>query len=180
MDLEKSKQLLEEAGYPDGLTTTIYLADFIPLDLPLALQDMLSKADINLEIEKISIVQLNDLISPTGAGWEGFMYSYAFPGVTVDAASALGNGPLNGNTTWYSCVQPDELLDLAAQATAETDPDARSAIYREISKKMTDTYCQWIFLYWSPTLQSVSPILKGHTIGEYAEFWAYAFAWLDG
>ena len=170
---------LKDAGYPNGVTIKFWMADFIPLDLPLALQDMLKQADITLEIEKISIVQLSDMIALGGPGWDGYFYSFGFPGTTVDPASVLLNGPLNGNTTWISCYQPPELLDLAARASGETDPAARVKLYQEISKKMTDVYCMWTFMYWSPGLQSVSPVLKGHTIGQYTEPWPYAFAYID-
>ena len=178
-DVEKAKQLLGEAGFPQGITVKFWMADFIPLDLPLALQDMLKQANITLEIEKISIVQLSDMIALGGPGWDGYFYSFGFPGTVVDPASVLLNGPLNGNTTWISCNEPQELLDLAAQASGETDPEARAALYREISKKMTDDYCMWTFMYWAPGLTSVSPKLKGHTIGQYTEPWPYAFAYLE-
>src|SRR4030043_333047 len=96
-DVAAAKQLLKDAGYPNGVTIKFWMADFIPLDLPLALQDMLKQADITLEIEKISIVQLSDMIALGGPGWGGYFYSFGFPGTTVDTASALPNGPLNGN-----------------------------------------------------------------------------------
>ena len=176
---DRAKELLTEAGYPDGFTTQLWMADFIPMDLPLALQDQLSKVGITLQVKKISIVQLNDMIATGGQGWEGFMYSFGFPGTTTDPASTLLNGPLNGNTTWISCNEPQELLDLAAKAAGEIDQTKRNQDYQEISKKMEDTYLQWIFLYWSPTLTSVAPYVKGVTMGKYTEFWPYTFAYLD-
>jgi ABC-type transport system substrate-binding protein len=178
-DLDKAQEYLDMAGYSDGFTTAIWLVDFLPLDLPLALQDMLAKVNITVEFEQVSIVQLNEMVALGGQGWEGFMYSIGVVGTTVDPASSLINGPLNGTTTWISCNEPDDLLALASQAAGETDPDTRITLYQELSKKMEDDYCMWIFMYWSPTLSSVSPKVKGYTIGQYTEPFVWTFAWLD-
>jgi len=37
----------------------------------------------------------------------------------------------------------------------------------------------WIFMYWTPALFAVSPVVKGSTTGEYSEYWVNTFAWLD-
>ena len=88
----------------------------------LAVQDMLSKANITINIERISIVQINDMVALGGGGWEGYFYAFGFTGMTVDPASSLINGPLNNNTTWISCHQPDDLQELAKQASGEITP----------------------------------------------------------
>jgi len=178
-DPERAKELLAQEKYAEGFTTSIWLADFGVSYVPEALQDMLSKVNITLNNERIDIGQLGEMVALGGPGWEGFMFAYSLPGTKVDPTGVLLNGPLSNNTTWISCNQPEELLELTAQGAAEIDPVKRSAIYREISRKMTDDYCMWIFMYWTPTLWSVSPVVKGHTLGEYSEAFVYTFAWLD-
>jgi hypothetical protein len=34
-------------------------------------------------------------------------------------------------------------------------------------------------MYYTPTLTSLAPYVKGATFGQYKEFLAYTFAWLD-
>ena len=186
-NLAKAKQLLTEAGYPNGLKITAYQVDVMPDDLGLALQGQLKKAGIDFKIEKVGYIKFVMMIQG-GEGWEGYVFSYGFPGTTVDPAATLGNGPLNAvrgpdgkwtRTTWLSCDQPTELSDLFEKSNSERDSAKRTAIIQEISKKMTDDYCMWTFMYYNPGLTSKSPKLKGDTIGQYKEFYAYAFAWLE-
>jgi peptide/nickel transport system substrate-binding protein len=51
-DVEKAKQLLTEAGYPDGFTTTIIAAPAsLNADIPVAVQGYLAKIGIKVDIE---------------------------------------------------------------------------------------------------------------------------------
>jgi len=186
-NLAKARDLLAQAGYPDGIQITCYQVDVMPDDLGLALQGQLKEAGIDFRIEKVGYIKFVAMIQG-GEGWEGYVFSYGFPGTTVDPAATLGNGPLNavrgpdGNwmrTTWLSCDQPTELCDLFEKSNQERDTAKRTAIIQEISKKMTDKYCMWTFMYYTPGLTSKSPILKGDTVGKFTEFYAYTFAWLD-
>jgi len=185
-DLDMAKDLLAQAGYENGIQITCYQVDVMPDDLGLAMQGQLIKAGIDFKIEKVGYLKFVEMIQG-GEGWEGYVFSYGFPGLTVDPASTLGNGPLNAvkkdgvwtRTTWLSCDQPTELSELFSQSNSETDAAKRAAIIREISKKMTDDYCMWTFMYYNPILTSKSPLLKGDTIGQFSEFYAYAFAWLN-
>jgi len=185
-DLAKAKALLAEAGFPNGIEITCYQVDVMPDDLGLAMQGQLKEAGITFKIEKVGYLKFVQMIQG-GEGWEGYVFSYGFPGTTVDPAATLGNGPLNAvkkdgvwtRTTWLSCDQPTELSELFAKSNSERDSAKRTAIIQEISRKMTDVYCMWTFMYYNPGLTSKSPILKGDTIGQYKEFYAYAFAWLN-
>jgi ABC-type transport system substrate-binding protein len=159
-------------------------------DVPMAIKGMLEEANITLNIETIGYLQLVEMIGGGGKGWDGYINMYGFPGNTVDPASTFINGPLNAIhppddptgwmvTTWISCEQPKELCDLAEKGSQETDPIKRIPIYQEISRKATDVYCQWSYMYYTPGLSSISPLVKGHTVGKFKEFYAYTFAWLD-
>ena len=159
-------------------------------DVPMAIKGMCEEVNITLNIEKIGYIQLVEMIGGGGTGWDGYIWMYGFPGMTVDPASTLINGPLNAIhpaddptgwmvTTWISCEQPKELCDLAELGAQETDALARIPIYQELSRLTTDKYCQWSYLYYTTGLSSISPFVKGHTVGMYKEFYAYTFAWLD-
>jgi peptide/nickel transport system substrate-binding protein len=187
-DKAKVKQYLTTAGHPDGFTTTLYMTQGGNSDVPMAIKGQLAEVGITLNIETISYIQLVEMIGGGGTGWDGYIFMFGFPGTTTDPASTLANGPLNAIrdattnawtiTTWISCEQPAELCDLAEQGAQETDSAKRIPIYQKISKLATDKYCQWSYMYYVPTLTSVSPKLKGATFGQYKEFLAYSFAYL--
>lgn len=181
---------LAAGGHPEGFTTTLYLIQGMVADVPLAIKGMLADVGITLNIETIGYLQLIEMIGGGGTGWDGYIYVYGFPGTTVDPASTLINGPLNAIhpagdptawqvTTWISCEQPKELCDLAEQGSQETDNAKRIPIYQEISRLASDKYCQWTYMYYTPTLSSISPFVKGNTTGQFKEFYVFTFAWLD-
>jgi peptide/nickel transport system substrate-binding protein len=186
-DVAKAKALLTDAGLPTGLTTTLYYVNGMPTDLPLAMQGQVAEAGITLNLEGVDYIKFVNMIQG-GEGWEGYMFVYGFPGTTVDPAATLGNGALNAvrgadgkwaPTTWISCDQPQELCDIFEKSNQEIDPAKRAILIQSISKKMTDTYCQWTYMYYSPGLTSLSSKLHGYTAGQYTEFQPYTFAWKD-
>lgn len=179
-DVAKAKELLTEAGYPDGFKAKFLMVDVMTLDAPIAIQDMLKKnINVELEFDRVSMAQLSFQIA-TPPGWEGFAFG-ASPEMTgSDPGNVLVNGTLNNNTTWVGMWQPPDLLDMAKQAASEIDPDRRMQIYQEISKKQIDEYCQCINLYDLTFFSSVNPRVKGHTMGQYGfGAFAYTFAWLE-
>lgn len=176
---DEARRLLKEAGWEKGLKLSFYLVDFLSMDFPLAVQGMWQDVGIETEIIRLSILQINDMVSgPTARGWQGWFYSYCSSGPGIDPAMALMYGPINNNLFWISCTQPQELLDLAAAGAAELNMENRIKIYQEISKKMVDDYAQWLFMYYSLGLVSVSPRIKGTDLTQGSQF-AYAFAWVE-
>lgn len=188
--LTAATNYMTTAGHPDGFTTTLYMVQGGPDDVPMAIKGMLEEANITLDIQKIGYLQLVQMIGGGGTGWDGYIWMYGFPGVQVDPASTLKNGPLNAIpstssatgwqvTTWISCDQPAELCALALQGAQEADAAKRIPIYQQISRLTTDTYCQWSYLYYVPSLVSIAPRVKGGSYGKYTEFLWYTFAWLE-
>ena len=68
-DVELAKQLLTEAGYPDGLATTLY-APIAFQDFAVIIQDQLAEIGITLTLEFPEAGRINDL---NYNGWEGIM-----------------------------------------------------------------------------------------------------------
>jgi peptide/nickel transport system substrate-binding protein len=173
-DPEKSKALLAEAGYPNGFETTWYLIDYMSLDVPTAVQDMLRQVGIEAKFELVSMPIYN---SQVAAGWEGIVWGGVFAGTAFEPSSCLVNGVLNGKTTWVSCIQPDEQYEKGVLAGRELDPVKRAKMYQEISKTLTDDYCQIAWLPYAAGIVAYSPKLKNYEIG-YSSF-QYTFAWLE-
>jgi peptide/nickel transport system substrate-binding protein len=188
-DLEAARNYLTSGGHPEGFTTTLYMVQGGPDDVPMAVKGMLEAVNITLNVEKIGYLQLVQMIGGGGTGWDGYIWMFGFPGDTVDPAGVLANGPLNAIhpagdptgwqvTTWISCEQPKELCDLAEQGSQEANALKRIPIYQEISRLGTDKYCQWSYLYYVPGLTSFSKRLHGGSFGQFKEFLWYTFAWV--
>lgn len=175
---DKARQLLKEAGYEKGLKLKFYQVEILPMDFALAVQGMWEEVGIETEIIRLSILQINEMVSgPNAQGWDGWFYTYALAGPGIDPAQALMYGPINDNRFWISCQQPPELQELAHKAAAELDVAKRIKIYQEISKKMVDEYAQWLFLYYPIGLTSISPKVMGAVFA--GQPFGYAFAWIE-
>jgi peptide/nickel transport system substrate-binding protein len=94
-NLQKAQEYLTAAGYPEGITTSLFIVEGGNADVPMALQGMLAEAKITLKVETVSYIQLVEMIGGGGTGWDGFIFVFGFPGTTTDPASTLANGPLN-------------------------------------------------------------------------------------
>ena len=180
-DLDEAKRLLTEAGYPDGFPAKLLMVEFMELDAPIAIQDMLKK-NINVEIEfdRVSMAQLSFQIA-TPPGWDqGWAFGASPEATGSDPGNVLINGTLNNNTTWVGMWQPPELLELAKAAASETDSEKRMKMYQELSKKQIDEYAQCTNLYDLTFFSAVSPRVKGHTVGQFgAGTFAFSFAWIE-
>lgn len=155
---EKAKQLLEEAGYGDGITvkfgypTGRYLMD-----------KQVGEAIIG-QWEQIGIT-----IEPETAEWGTFFnnratllkydaWLYGFGAVTSNPDYALqwfGRGRKWGGD--YENPAVDELL---SKADAEVDQAKAIAMYEEACRIIWDE-AAWVFLYYQPDLYGASKKLQG-------------------
>ena len=144
------------------------------LDTPIAVQDMLREVGIDLEFELVSMPIYNSMVA---TGWEGIVWGGVFAGSAMEPSGQFVNGVLNGRTTWVGAIQPDELYEKALVAAAELDMSKRVGMYQEISKSLTDDYCQVAYLPYLPAISAMSPEVKDARFG--TTLYQYTFAWLD-
>lgn len=139
-DLEKSKQLLAEAGYPDGFEFSIQVYE--GYNNALASAEMivadLAKVGITATIEVVDnaafkAARANRTYPGEDFPWGMFIMGFG-PG-TLDADEGLRriwetsyNGDNNNNYGWYSNSKVDELLN---KAKVEMDEETRKELYKE-------------------------------------------------
>lgn len=144
-DVEKARQLLADAGYPNGFSATVIAATGEP---PTAaseaqvIQAQLAEIGIDLDIE---MMELN-------------VYIDAWLAADFDMAVALNGGRADpftmynrywtkaGNLQKVSNYIDDTLDELMQKGRVETDPDARKAVFADFEKHITEM-SPWIWLY---------------------------------
>ncbi len=155
-DPEKAKQLLAEAGYPNGFKTTLLMLQFANKDQVVAVQAML--ADVGIDAELVipegpikfneatntmhNILPWSPVDALSGSWNQGFWYSFMFEG--------------SGNKNWLRSPEWVALYE-ASRAAPKEDP----------------ALCQAVTDQWTKEA-SVIPVTRG------GNGWAHATYVMDG
>ncbi|GGK16980.1 glutathione ABC transporter substrate-binding protein [Caldalkalibacillus thermarum] len=157
---EKAKELLAEAGYPDGFKTTIWTNDNqIRVDIAEVVQAQLKEVGIEVDIE---VLEWGAYLEKTANG-EHDMFILGWVTVTADAdygTYALfhsNNHGDPGNRSFYTNEEVDAMLD---QARQETDEATRLELYKQIQEYLVDE-APMIYLYHPEYLIGLSPKVNG-------------------
>ncbi len=138
-DVEKSKELLAQAGYPNGfdLSLMTYAGYNKGVELAEAVKQYLDAVGVNTTIETVDgatfSASLNGL-TPDDFKWDMFIMGFgAIGGVEADAALrricvTSSDGLNTNNYGWYSNSRVDELL---TGAVVEMDKEKRKEMYHE-------------------------------------------------
>lgn len=131
---EKAKELLAEAGYPNGFDLTlhsftharVYVSN--PVQVAEIIKSDLKKVGINVKIETVEYSTLSDIMESYEheialTGW----YDIPYP------SNFLKTCALGGNHTGY---KPQELVDIANKALGTYDRNEQEAYYRQLQQKL--------------------------------------------
>ncbi|MET3590192.1 peptide/nickel transport system substrate-binding protein [Bartonella silvatica] len=166
LDLKKAKQLLTEAGYPDGFEAKI-LVSAAPLGETLAqsIQDNAEKVGVHLKIERLAGAQLFDKV-----------YARAFDTVVMGwnsdssdpqtMASRIIYNPDNRfeakNTaypSWHQGYFDENMNRLVEDALFEKDPKKRVEKYGNLQRKLMQEG-PYAFIYQKYQTVALSPSVK--------------------
>ncbi len=132
-DIEKAKQLLEDAGYPDGLETTLYTSADERADEMVVVQEQVAEAGITLNLEAVEwgtyIEQVQAGNAPLSfSGWSGT----ASAEYTMNYM--LGYSPWGYYSGWYNNTEVDDLV----QKALRTPGEERWDYYHEAQRIMVE------------------------------------------
>ncbi len=141
-DPAKAKQLLAEAGYPNGFSTTV--VTFLLPSFAASLQNYLKAVGINASVQ---ILQVGAAVQKILAGEAPISYgnwgSYSINDVSAILPYFFGGGPND-----YS---RDPVLEkMVSEGGAVIDPEERAKYYAQAIHRITDQ------AYWLPMFTSVT------------------------
>ena len=137
-DVDKARELLAEAGYEDGFSTTIWTNDSRErIDLATNVQAQLAEIGVEIDVEVLEWGAYLDLVD----NGEQEMYVLGWSNSTATADTGIyplfhsenfGNA---GNMSFFADDHIDELIE---EARKEMDEEKRHEIYVEIQEKLVD------------------------------------------
>lgn len=161
-DPGKAKELLAEAGYPNGFTMTVEYptsgsGNMIPQPMNEALQQELAAIGIDVKLKPVEwSALLGEVIAGKfPAGIDAMNISLTFLQESSWGLYFGKEGPLN--LGHYSNPKVDALL---AEAQSTIDPEARSHLYQEASTLITHD-APWLFVVNDRNPRALAPNVHG-------------------
>lgn len=139
-DVERARELLAEAGYPDGGFTLRYM--YIGLDWQRVVGEILQSnfAEVGVDVQLDSVTVAAGRAARENPETSPDMFIYYTTPRTTDPDSLLfdvfhsdGFPPRGANWSWYQNAEVDEAL---SSARVSTDQDARSALYSQVQHQL--------------------------------------------
>lgn len=134
-DIEKSKELLSAAGYPDGFEMSIWVqsSDQTRQEACVILQDMLSEVGITVSVEPMDGTVMDDTIVKGG---DFDACSSMYYNLMGDADYVLYSNISPESTSNLSHYNNSDAMAKLLAARSLTDDAERAAVYKEISSIM--------------------------------------------
>ncbi|GAA5108262.1 ABC transporter substrate-binding protein [Bartonella jaculi] len=166
LDLQKAKQLLTEAGYPEGFEAN-FLVGTSPYALPIAqsLQDNAAKVGVHLKIERLAGAQLFSKLSARA-------FDTIFVGWNNDSAdphsmaSRLIYNPDNRfeakNTaygSWQHGYLDTEMNQQVEEALFQKDPQKRAQMYADLQRELMQKG-PYAFIFQKYSVVAMTPDIK--------------------
>jgi peptide/nickel transport system substrate-binding protein len=154
-DLGRARQLLAEAGYPDGFEVTLDATQDMR-DVAMALRDQLARAGVRAQV----LVREMGLLRADLAGGRSDLFLANWGNASLDPVGildpTLATGG-RGNYTGYSSPRVDALLQ---QAMTEMDQQRRRSLYAECAR-VVHADAPWVFLFTMNELYAARTHFQG-------------------
>jgi len=179
-DPNKAKQLLADAGYPDGFKTKVMIENQATHKLAFtAVQSFFKAVKIELEVDVVDRAKINDARIK---GWQNHLMSflcgletYKDPGTNLIRYFSTRSSELSPQYVYI----PTEYDDKLFKAYYERDPQKRITMFKDVQKVMIDDYCIMNPIYLSTSLFCFSKKVQGSGLGTYGTEWWPEDTWIS-
>ena len=160
-DIEKAKELLDEAGYSDGLTVELYVSDINAFMIPMSVvyKEQAAKAGINVEIKQV----------PSDGFWDKYWMVEPFVGTAWGQrpADQILNEAFRCEASWNETRWCDEEFEgMLDDARAELDLTKRTELYQDVQQMLVDEGGAIIFMFKNE-IDVMNARVKGISLDKY-------------
>ena len=177
---EKAKQLLAEAGYPNGFKTkyTIMAGTVEYQQYGQALAGYLDKVGIQVELVTIPAPQMATIWS-RGGGWDGMIQ--LFPPPYPDVAAGLRDRFFGDGKNYKEMLAPDDYKQAVTNAVTAADFATKQKWTQEALRLLIDKYALAIPIYHPNRVVVERPYVHGTGLYSVAtdSQWTPEDAWLE-
>jgi peptide/nickel transport system substrate-binding protein len=172
-DIAKAKQLLAQAGYPDGLDLVLIASDrpSTRTQLGVALQAMAEPAGFRIKVQTMPHATYLDQVWKKGNFYVGFYNMQATPDAVF---SLLYTSDASWNETHWNNKQFDALIQ---QARGITDEARRGAIYAKAQQLMNEEVPSVIPVFYD-LLAAKRDYVQGYRLNPRGAIFRLDYAWL--
>jgi ABC-type transport system substrate-binding protein len=178
-DPDKARELLADAGYPDGFETTLLTSTRNPAtqQMATAIQGFLGEVGIDAAIEAEEFAAYNEKV--VGGTWEGLiMFSSraeADVGLTMPRVASA-----DGLLYTKGMVHPDEVEQLLVQLRTAADFETKEEIAHELQQLIFEEHVMINPIMITQNIAAVYPYVHDTSFNTtHATNWTPEDAWLD-
>jgi peptide/nickel transport system substrate-binding protein len=175
----KAKQLLTEAGYPNGFKTKLTYVISTEYDLVFAaVQGYLKAIGIEAELDPVQIGKYTQTVYQ-GGKWEGLIQ--AQPSGNPDVVVIMSTQYAGGGKQFTLMSLPDDYVKAIQDAVAARDAKSKTKAIQTAMKLMVDKYALTIPLYFMPDYVPANKKVHNHGMlaVPHIGLWTPEDAWME-
>jgi ABC-type transport system substrate-binding protein len=176
---DKAKQLLAEAGYPNGFNTKLnYLLLDVTTPAMTAVQGYLKAVGINADLQPAQFGEFTE-VGSSGKGWDNGLWQVYVPSYP-DMLSTVNYVISPNSPRFVSFERPAECQEQLSKILAAPDEKTKVALSRDLEKMLVDKYCMGTWLWIQSLAEVKSTAVRDDKVGETPQsYYVSSKAWLN-